>query len=115
MKPLTLRYDNAQLLLRLIEAHADSLEFDIAPRAQQEAIDAWLLGGRISEVMESAEPEQILSLSDDEAVLLLGLVREYSEALVFDIAPLAQRHAFDSRYLVAKMAELLDPHAVTDG
>jgi hypothetical protein len=55
-----------------------------------------------------------LTLTDDEARLLLSLVSQHADGLEFDIDPDAQRRAFETWLLAGKIAELIDP-ASTDG
>lgn len=106
---LTLQYDNASLLLRLVQAHADSLEFDIGPDAQKRAFDAWLLAGRISDlVSDDSGSELVIDVSAEEAEVLYALVRSYADGLAWDVDPEAQRHAFDTRHLAARIAVLFD-------
>jgi hypothetical protein len=52
MNTLTLTDDEARLLLSLTTQHADGLEFEIDPAAQRQAFDAWLLAGKISDLLE---------------------------------------------------------------
>ena len=56
-----------------------------------------------------------LTLSDDEARLLLAAATEYAHRKEFDIDRQAQQQAYGAWLLAGKIAELLDPPASEDG
>jgi hypothetical protein len=52
MSTLKLTDAEARLLLDLVQAHANGLEFDIDAEAQRGAFGSWLLAGRIAELLD---------------------------------------------------------------
>jgi hypothetical protein len=54
-------------------------------------------------------PPHTLTLSDDEARLLLALVQHHADAHEFNPDPAAQTTAYDSWTLAGRIAQLIEP------
>jgi hypothetical protein len=55
-----------------------------------------------------------LTLTDDEARLLLSLTTQHADGLEFEIGPESQREAFDTWLLAGKISDLLEPPSAPD-
>ena len=54
---LVVTREEAQLLLDLVQQHANANEFDPNLAAQTKAFDSWLLAGRIADLLQGQETD----------------------------------------------------------